>query len=755
MISRSAVRSSVLARGHALQSTIDAKAFGLCGALLALVAIVLPTLSQAHAQANTQVTTQALVQTSPSQPSGEIDGEHSDGVSSTSKAVPIEGITVKGQAITGSARQPFSVKTFDQEDFRERQVRNVEQLFREVAGMEIRGLGYGNVANSMTLRSFSGGGHGGDIGFVIDGLPLNEASSHADGYTDLAVVVPLEVASLRVFKGPVSALYGNFNRAGLVAIETRKGGPYSEVDFGVGSYGTADLQAALGTQLGGVNVNLAVQAYRTDGYRPQSDSQRGTFAGRVAFDVAPDTRLSIATRLFNGQSNTASIITQSQYDNRTMFFRLDPRVQNDSTDKVFKTLRADLSHQLSANLKVLAFLYGTQQTFRRSFTRPTNATTWQQRNESYARDVQGYGVSLNGEHQISAPLRWVVGAERYQEKSLYTYADALNNGAFTANTMTAGIAGGLGTLNRNLRNDFSSAFVQVEWQLDRLFTPAVGVRYDGITGRCDVAGLETRTGASAQCNQQPRFNITTPKFGIQSNWIRDVFKTRISVAEGFSLPSDAAKFTAGLSVNPTKFRQTELGATFKPHASVEMEIATFRIDSRDEVALTVPTILLYSNIGKTRRQGVEAELRYSPTTWLEFSAALASFRTKVTESLPSTPFLVGSELTGVARELVTTVTTVRPIPELVLTATGRSVGRYAISPPSATVTPLFYGGYKTIDLMASYQLTTAAGMKRRFYAQIANATDRRYATSAGVTSGLRTYNPAPPRAFMVGLAADF
>lgn len=690
-------------------SPVIAKTFALRGALLALGAIVQPLVSQAHAQINTQVSTQAPTQTSSSQASSELAADPNERAPTSAKPVAIESITVKGQAITGSAQQPFSVKTFDQEDFRERQVRNVEQLFREVAGMEIRGLGYGNVANSMTLRSFSGGGHGGDIGFVVDGLPLNEASSHADGYADLAVVVPLEVSSLRVFKGPVSALYGNFNRAGLVTIETRKGGQYAEVDFGVGSYGTGDLQAALGTQVGGANVNLALQAYRTDGYRPQSDSQRGTFSGRVAIDVAANTQLSIATRLFNGQSNTASVITQKQCDNRSIFFNLDPRVQNDSTDKTFKTLRADLSHQLSANLKALAFLYGTQQTFRRSFTRPTNATTWQQRNEAYDRDVLGFGVNLNGEHQISGPLKWVVGAERYEEKTLYTYADALNNGAFTATILTAGVAGGLGTLNRNLRNEFSSALAQVEWQVDLLFTPSVGVRYDSVTGKCNVAGLETRTGASAQCNQQLRFKVTTPKFGVQSNWVRDVFKTRVSVSEGFALPSDAAKFTAGLNVNPTKFRQTELGATFKPHANFELDIATFRIDSRDEVALTNPTTLIYSNIGKTRRQGVEAELRYSPTTWFEFTAALASFRTKVTESLPSTPFLVGSELTGVARELVTIVATLRPIPELALTATGRTVGRYAISQRSATVAPLFYDGYKTVDFMANYQLTTAGG----------------------------------------------
>ena len=152
----------------------------------------------------------------------------------TDKPITIDSVIIKGQAISTSAQQPFSVKTFDKEDFRERQVRQVEQLCREVAGMEVRGLGYGNVANSITLRSFSGGGHGSDIGIVVDGLPLNEASSHTDGYADVGVLIPIEIASMSVFRGPVSALYGNFNRAGLIAFERRKGGRYSEFDIGVG-----------------------------------------------------------------------------------------------------------------------------------------------------------------------------------------------------------------------------------------------------------------------------------------------------------------------------------------------------------------------------------------------------------------------------------------------------------------------------------------------------------------------------------------
>jgi outer membrane receptor for ferrienterochelin and colicin len=144
--------------------------------------------------------------------------------------VKFEPLVIKGQTLTVSKNQPFSVHVFDKDFIAQRQVSNLEQLFRETAGMEVRSLGYGSVASSINLRGFSGGGHGGDIGFVVDGIPLNEASSHADGYADLGVIVPLEINAMRIFKGPVSALYGNFNRAGVVALETRRSGRYAEMD---------------------------------------------------------------------------------------------------------------------------------------------------------------------------------------------------------------------------------------------------------------------------------------------------------------------------------------------------------------------------------------------------------------------------------------------------------------------------------------------------------------------------------------------
>lgn len=672
------------------------------------------------------------------------------------REVTLDSVVVKGQVVSTSPNQPFSVQQFSQEELRDRQVNSPQQLFREVPGMTVRGLGYGGVADSMTLRGFSGGGHGGDIGFVLDGIPLNEASSHADGYADLNVVVPLELGSMNIFRGPVSALYGNFNRAGVVALESRKGGKYLEADLRYGTYQTADLQVATGTRVGGATVNAAAQFYDSDGYRPQSANRHATAAGRVAFDLSSETQLSVAGRIHNARADTASIITQAQYDDRGSFFAKDPHVQNDGTNKDFFTLRGDLSHRLSPEIKALLFAYMTKQTFTRSYTRLTNATTWQQRLEDYDRDVTGYGANLNGEAKLlGKPVKWVAGIETYQEQTLYKYADALDDGNFTATTFTAGVNGGVGTLNRNLTIRSKALLAQAEWVVDPLFRPSIGLRRDYIGGGCQRRGLETRTGASAQCADMSDFAVTTPKIGLRSSLLPGRLEARASVAEGFALPTDAAKFTAGLGVQPTKFRQTEVGVVLTPHAHWLVDLARFRIDSRDEVALTNAATLAYSNIGKTRREGVEAEIRYLPAVWFEATAALAHTTTEVRESLSTTPFLVGAEITGVPRNLATVTATVRPWAGYALTAIARSVGRFAIAQPTATAGAYYYEGYRTVDLMASYEPNPGTQKRQRYFVQVANLTDRHYATSAGVTSGVRTYNPAPPRTFTVGASLDF
>ena len=293
------------------------------------------------------------------------------------KSDSLEEIVVKGELLRAEDAG-FTATVLDADDIRLQSPSDVDELFDLVPGMAVRDFQLGGVANSIVIRGFGAGGHGGDLGAVIDGIPLNEAMSHADGYVDLNVIIPLEIATFTVSKGPTSALYGNVNRGGLVNISTRKGGDYLLADLSVGSDRMGDAQVAFGSEIGDrQKLNLAALHHRSDGGRPQSDSDRTTLSARWAFDATPDLELAVSGRYHTADSDSASYLLRPQWlRNRD---GIDPRVQNDGATKDFGTIRADVNYTLTDNIKLLSFAYSTQQEFTRWFTRPVNATTWRQR----------------------------------------------------------------------------------------------------------------------------------------------------------------------------------------------------------------------------------------------------------------------------------------------------------------------------------------------------------------------------------------
>lgn len=263
----------------------------------------------------------------------------------TASLQPVE---VKGQTARG-ASAAYTTSVIEAEDIANAHVSHPQELLRQVPGMNVQNYQLSGVGDAIVMRGFGGGGHGGDVGVVLDGIPLNEAMSHADGYVDLGVIVPLEMERISIYKGPVSALYGNFNRAGLMAIETRKQGdytPYREADVSLASHGTLDAQAALGLKPGdGEFLNLAAQHYRTDGFRAQSQMQRSTASLRWSKRLSSQLEVALSARLHHGEGDSPSYLTAGQFarDPRG----IDPRAMNDGTRKNFATLRADVQYALA------------------------------------------------------------------------------------------------------------------------------------------------------------------------------------------------------------------------------------------------------------------------------------------------------------------------------------------------------------------------------------------------------------------------
>jgi len=648
---------------------------------------------------------------------------------------PVQSIVIKGQTLQGTA-QTYSSTVLDPQQIRDQAIVQPEELLRLVPGVVVRALSLGGVVNTVTIRGFSSGAHGGDLGMVVDGVPLNEAMSHADGYADLNVVVPLEIERFQVFRGPVSALYGNFNRGGVIAIETRHGGEYATFDASAGSFGTVDVQGVFGAKLGPGRFNGALQAYKTDGYRPGFDYSRSTLAARYSLDLGHATQVSLSLRGHRGDWDSAGNVTRAQFEGSNPYGR-DPRVVADGGLKRYTSGRIDVNRALSDSIKLLTFLYGNQQDYTRFFTRPIDATAWSQREETYDRDVAGGGFSLNGRSAALGPnVNWVAGVELYRESTYFINFE----GTVARQRVNVPI------YDRTYKLDSLGTFGEAEIVFSPLLRASLGLRWDRFTGGCSRNGTENGTGPDG-CERLNTAQRATPKFGLRST-VRPGLDLRASVAEGFALPPGAVKYSpGGANVAPTVFRQLELGVNGSMGRLLKADLAVYRIDSRNEVRTVA--VGQFENFGQTRRDGVEASLTLMPVTHLEVGLVGAFMEAKVKQN--TNPALVGLLVTGVPKESGTLSIAWRPPEGLSASVEVRKAGSFAVLANNTA----FHGGYTTVDAGLQYSGAWSAGQRYRAYLKLENATDRLYATSTGITSGQQTYNVAPPRGVRLGLQADF
>ena len=643
----------------------------------------------------------------------------------------LDEVVVKGQLLR-AADAPYTAVTLETVDVRELAVSQVDQLFAQVPGMAVRDLQLGGVANSIVIRDFGGGGHGGDLGAVLDGIPLNEAMSHADGYFDLNVLVPLEIAGFTVYKGAVSPLYGNFNRGGLLAIETRKGGEYAELDVAAGSFGLLDLQGAWGGALTErQRVNLAGHLHRGDGFRRNSRGERGTLAGRWTIDVAPQVEVAVSARWHAADHDSAAYLLRSQFlaDPRG----IDPRVQNDGADKRFATARTDLNYTVNDDLKLLSWVYGTRQQFTRWFSRPVSASAWAQREETYHRSVNGLGASLNGRLAVAgATWNYVVGLETIRESTEYQFHDGLRD----RTRVNPALA------NRDTRLDDVAAFAELEAPLHPLAQLTLGLRADRFDGGCRRLGPEAGSDPCGPLND-PRH--VSPKVGLRSA-VAPWLTLRASWAEGFALPNGFVKYSVGgQPLDETVFRQTEVGATLSLGGTVDFDLAAWRIESDGEVRTVSPGV--FENFGATRRQGLDASLRWRPFDALTLTTSWGVARTEILNNANAA--LVGRRVAGVPAGAASVDVEYAPLPAWSFTAGWRYVGRYDLDAANSQTAE----SYALLGLGLAY--LGEGRWPYRAYLRIENAGDEPHATNELLLAGQRAVAPGAPRSVRAGLQFGF
>lgn len=645
-------------------------------------------------------------------------------------------IMVRGQAVD-EKNKAITVNEIDREQLQRLNIDLPMRVIEQVPGVELNAYYQGGVADQFSIRGFGGAGHEGQAGVQIDGVSLNEAEGHSDGYADMNILIPINLEKVKVYKGPSSVLFGRFAEGGTIAMETRKGGDYDDISINGGAFNTLNAQFAkgkvltLGEQERELKTNFAFQFFQSDGYAENSDNMRGNLTGRLAYQLTDRTDIAISLRGHGSEWNAAGYISEEQVNDETLRTEQAENAENDGGDKQFYSQKIDINHNFNEDLRLLLFSYAVQQNFTRfaKFGFDPGGQT-----ERYnTRNVFATGATLNGKNKLAeVKLDWVAGAEFYTEttdRKRWSTSERVRNEQI---------------LDRVFDVQTLSAYLQGVFDINRYFKPSIGIRYDSFSGSFN----NNDPGVQPFKNDIDQLSNVTPKFGLRSNPLEDL-DIRLSVSNGFSLPNSTRKYEEDADLDPTQLWQYELGANYALSDWLELDVVGFILDTSNEILESPPGSGDFLNIGKTRRTGIETEAIIKPSLSWKIVGTFSYTETEVLENPDDD--LIGRSVVNIPETIATLNVSYAFKNGLGSRFTIRDVGSYYTNAENTAG----YDGYTVSDLTVFYNFNDLFANRGRLFVQVNNLFDSLYSeiVFGGVNSQI--FTPAPTRNIMMGVKYNF
>lgn len=227
------------------------------------------------------------VSAAASDPAGVVELNAIEVVGEGSGAGRIEPLK-RGRVSTAAESLPASVSTITDEDIRMLNVdRDISNIYRRVPGVVASNIDQGDTGNGFRMRGFATNGtHGADVAVHVDGVPQNIPSSQGGaghGPVFMEWLTPQMIKRVNVIKGPVSALYGDQNRAGSVDIQTLDGGDVaSSIGLDIASFNGRRGNLVLGGEHEGLESLFVADIYKTDGYRKAAETNRDNYFWKLS-----------------------------------------------------------------------------------------------------------------------------------------------------------------------------------------------------------------------------------------------------------------------------------------------------------------------------------------------------------------------------------------------------------------------------------------------------------------------------------------
>ena len=488
-------------------------------------------------------------------------------------------------------------------------------LMRQTAGLEVHDQGQGpGFASDASVRGFSSD-HSTDIALWIDGVPNNEqVNGHAEGYNDWYLIVPSTVREIEVIKGPTSAVYGNFALAGAINVRTLERTNHTQAVLGGGSYGRLDLSLTTGVDKEGTGAVFALRGTHEDGWRPNSEFGIGQVYGRVVHDLSSSTSIDAGVLVHGTNWHSPGFVTTEQYDAG------DFNTVSNVTDGGFKRYgreRASIRVLYGSNLLWRSTVWATQGRWQLYLTIPPEGGGGEGSGSQTEEEDLRYGFGATSAVTWTTERAEVTGGlEGRFDHTSYQNWFTTNRVEDSAQTLVDGqqVSGG--------------AFVQSAFQVANPLRVTAGLRFDALNS---LSMPDSGSSASAT------HDVVSPKLGALYQLTRWLGLYG-NVSRGF-------RSADGILEDPTVVPITawayEAGAKFD-YKGGGASLAVFRMNVSNEQTFD-PVTLTTNNGGKSRRQGIEADVNYALTSALRFDVA-ATFNDAKYENLVTED---GDTLSGV------------------------------------------------------------------------------------------------------------
>ena len=595
------------------------------------------------------------------------------------------------------------------------------------------------------------------VRLYADGVP----ATLPDGQGQLSHFNVMGAERVEVLRGPFSALYGNASGGVLQwwSGTGAEGDPWRLRVTG-GSFGSFSAGAQLRGGRGPFDYNVAASHFETDGYREHSRARRESANANLGWELGEGRRLGLVLNYLDAPDAQDPLgLTRAQ-------FEADPRqatavATQFDTRKSVRQSQAGLAYQQDGEAQALRLMaYAGQRSIEQYLAVPVAV----QASPLHAGGV----VDLDGDYGggdarwswqgalAGRPFEFTIGASADRQRQ-----DRQGYENFVGTTL-----GMKGALRRDQRDRVESLdqFAQAWWRWSERWSGLLGLRHSQVRFRSDDRYVTAR---NPDDSGRTDYEATTPVAGMVFR-ASDALRFYASAGRGFETPTFnelgyRADGGAGLALDLRQATSDnlEIGTKWRA-AGGEGAVALFRASTDDELAVASNTSgrSTYRNIGRTRRQGVEASwsqplgdtarLAFA-YTWLE-ATVREGYRVCASSgcAVPDAWVAPGARLPGVPRQQVFARWQWQPR-QWQFAVEAEAADSTVVNDLGTEAAP----GYGLVHLEASREWAAGDGSLRVF-GRVDNVFDRRYIGSVIVNDGNgRYYEPGAERAWLAGLEWKF